>query len=334
MPVVKSKTRKDASFRQLVEYIHNHEKDHSFEQLVGYIHKEAGRNAQSQTLLHNLNDIAADDTAAIIEAFQENDSFRRQRKNGVVQYHEIISFSPKDREILEKDPDILLDLASKYLSLRAPGSLAIARPHFDKEHVHVHLMISGNQYRSSQPSRISQKEFNQVKQELNEYQLEHYPELANSLIEEHHKRKMEKDLNTEREVEEKSAARLMAINNEVLPEPERGNTAELELDMDDAAELELEFGDMVQMDTAAREAYAAVTSPYYSIPSPYWEQDGDIHEFEPGDDDTDEAGIEEEADDTAEDDSYSMPSLYWGQDEEEEDEEQEDEEEEDEFEAE
>lgn len=93
MPVVKSKTRKDNSFKQLVEYIS--EKDNSFNQLLGYINKEEGKNLQSQILLHNISGISDNDIPGITQAFQENDSFRRQRKNGVVQYHEIISFSLK-----------------------------------------------------------------------------------------------------------------------------------------------------------------------------------------------------------------------------------------------
>lgn len=146
---------------------------------------------------------------------------------------------------------------------------------------------------------------------------------------------MEKSLTDEQEVEEKGAARLTVINNEVLPEPEKGNPAELVLDMDDAAELELELGDMAQTDTVAEGGYSAVASPYYSMPSPYWEQEEDTSGFELGDDDVEEPGIEEEADDTAEDDSYSIPSPYWSRDDdEEEEEEQEDDEGEDELEAE
>lgn len=266
MPVVKSKTRKDNSFKQLVEYIS--EKDNSFNQLLGYINKEEGKNLQSQILLHNISGISDNDIPGITQAFQENDSFRRQRKNGVVQYHEIISFSPKDREVLEKDPGILLDMARKYLDWRAPNSLAIARPHFDTNHIHIHIMISGNQYMTKETSRVSQTEFNQIKQKLHEYQQEQYPELVHSVIEEHNepKPKLEKNSNAELETQEKDSIQLVKKNTEPIPEPGDTDSAELALDRNETANSEQEVID----DVAEPEL-----SPYWeqdSLPSPYWEE--------------------------------------------------------------
>ncbi|KAA3625757.1 MAG: hypothetical protein DWQ02_21160 [Bacteroidetes bacterium] len=279
MPVVKSKTRKDNSFKQLVEYIS--EKENSFNQLLGYINKEDDKNFQSLTFLHNISGIPENDIAGITQAFQNNDSFRRQRKNGVVQYHEIISFSPKDREILEKDPDILLDMARKYLDWRAPNSLAIARPHFDTDHIHIHIMISGNQYMSRETSRVSQTEFNQIKQKLHEYQLEQYPELVHSIIEEHNepKPKLEKDSNTQLETQEKEMTYSVEKNAEPLPDHEDPCVAELALDINEAVEVEQE---------SVNDISEPELSPYWeqeSVPSPYWEE---LEEESESDDESDD----------------------------------------------
>jgi hypothetical protein len=273
MPVIKSMTRKDASFGQLVGYLHKEEP--TFRQLLGYINKETAESNHVQTLLHNIPGIDPDDFDGITQAFKDNDAFRSQRKNGVVQYHEIISFSPADRDILARDPGILMDMARKYLDLRAPHSLAIARPHFDGEHIHVHLMISGNQSQSKETSRISRMVFDQVKKELNEYQLSQYPELSNSVIKEHLTPK--KSPPVKEELKEKSVIESNATQEEISPLQLTSGAAELTLDIDHTDELVFEMEDM------------AIPSPYWNVDdspeepilSPYWDADeNDLIEFE------------------------------------------------------
>lgn len=259
-------TRKDASFGQLVGYLHKEEP--TFGQLLGYIRKETAQSNHVETLLYNISGVAQDDIDGITQAFKDNDAFRSQRKNGVVQYHEIISFSPEDRDILARDPGILMDMARKYLDLRAPHSIAIARPHFDEEHIHVHLMISGNQFQSSETSRISRMVFDQVKQQLNEYQLSQYPELSNSVIEEHLRpcRELKKDPPIKEYLQKKEITEIDAIPEETVPRQLASDPPEPTTDPEGPVELVLE--DM------------AIPSPYWNVDdsteepvhSPYWDE--------------------------------------------------------------
>lgn len=159
-------------------------------------------------------------------------------------------------------------MARKYLDWRAPNSLAIARPHFDTNHIHIHIMISGNQNMSKETTRVSQTEFNQIKQKLHEYQLEQYPELVHSIIEEHNepKPKLEKDSNTQLETQEKEMTYSVENNAEPLPDHEDPSVAELALDINEMTEFEQEVTDDVS---------EPELSPYWeqdSIPSPYWEE--------------------------------------------------------------
>jgi hypothetical protein len=270
-------TRKDASFGQLVDYLHKEEP--VVDQLLGYINKDSAQSSHVQTLLYNLPGVAPDDIQGITETFKENDAFRHERKNGVVQYHEVISFSPKDRDVLARHPEILMDMARKYLDLRAPHSLAIARPHFDAEHIHVHLMISGNQYRSSETTRISQRVFDQVKEHLNEYQLHQYPELSNSIIKEHQVAdpELKKSLPIKEERKEKEVT-VVELNPEETPVQETvSSRIGLAAGTDDSAELVLEPDEM------------PIPSPYWNdddseeaIPSPYWDTDDDSNTDDDG----------------------------------------------------
>ena len=214
--------------------------------------------------------IIPDDIEGITQAFKDNDTFRSHRKNGVVQYHEIISFSPEDRVVLTRDPGILMDMARKYLDIRAPNSMAIARPHFDEEHIHVHLMISGNQFQSKETSRISRMAFDVVKQQLNEYQLKQYPELCNSVVEEHLRSRPElkKDQPTTENLQEE-VTEIDAIPEVSLPRQLASSPLEPTPDREGAVELVLEMEDI------------AIPSPYWNaddspdehILSPYWDAD-------------------------------------------------------------
>lgn len=190
--VTKSKTRKDKNFRQLVEYIH----------------KDGATTEQSFTYVHNM-DVNPNDTEGMIRAFEENDRYRKARKNGVAQYHEYLSFSPKDSEAIKKEPFILQDIAQKYISLRAPNSLAIARPHYDAKHLHLHFLFSGSERESSSPTRISKRDFQQVKDRIWEYQKERYPQLVHSYTpgqkQEQKKERGERVKDTEKEMKKRGA---------------------------------------------------------------------------------------------------------------------------------
>lgn len=160
--VIKSMSRKTWSFRQLLRYINEPE--------------QKGRRA----ILHNLR--SAFDYLPQIEAeFLENARhIQNQPKSGVVLYHEIIAIAEADREKVTEE--MLVDLTREYLRRRAPNALAYAKAQFDTDSPHVHLMISGNLIESKKKLRLERKQFEQVKRELEAYQIEKYPQLSRSIV--------------------------------------------------------------------------------------------------------------------------------------------------------
>ena len=163
MPIIKSLSRKAGYFRQPVNYILKSQKQHAW------------------ILLHNMMS-APNNKEDIISEFQNHfNEYHSKNKNSVAMYHEIIAFSDLDNEILLKHPHIMEDLTREYLQRRTTG-LAMAYPHFDK-HPHVHILLSQNQFETSKSIRISKSEFSKIKREIEQIQLDRYPELLHSRIE-------------------------------------------------------------------------------------------------------------------------------------------------------
>lgn len=117
---------------------------------------------------------------AIAKEFFKNQTFLKARKNGVVLFHEILSFNQCDRAKLS--PAILLEFAREYLERRASPALGYAIPHLNGTNPHIHIIISANQHHSPQKIRISKWRFQEIKQELEQYQRKKYPELCHSQV--------------------------------------------------------------------------------------------------------------------------------------------------------
>lgn len=150
-----------------------------FKSLVDYITKERNEDHELRLDIHH-NIRPTEDPQHLAIQFKENDlAFRKVRKNGVVLYHEVLSFSANDREKLT--PAIIEDLVREYLDLRAPGALAFGSTHLRESHIHVHLCISGNNYRSSKATRLEKEDFINIRKSLEEYQKIKYPELTHSI---------------------------------------------------------------------------------------------------------------------------------------------------------
>jgi hypothetical protein len=158
--IVKSYSRKSASFRAVLRYVTRH-----------------GR-AAGACLLLNLPGCDPGDMNAVSRAFQENACSLPPRRGGVVLYHEYLSFHPGDTPVLT--PAIIRDLTVRYLTLRAPGFPAWGAIHLDRPHPHIHLLIAANRPGRSRKLRLSRGEFAAVKRELEAYQRERYPQLKHS----------------------------------------------------------------------------------------------------------------------------------------------------------
>jgi len=112
--------------------------------------------------------------------FKENHQYQNIRSNSVVFLHDILSFSPKDYPHLTTDK--VRDLTYKYLETRSPHNPAYAKIHTDKDHIHVHIAISPNAYKHDRVLHLDNKEYRQIRVELETYQQAHYPELENSVV--------------------------------------------------------------------------------------------------------------------------------------------------------
>ena len=160
-------------------------KTRGFNRLVDYIGKEDRGDEESFRLLHNLR--PSHNLTGIAGQFWANDAYRKERVNGVVCYHEILSFLSGEDVPL----NVAEDLAREYLELRAPNALAYAEPHFDKGHLHVHIIISGTEFESAKTLRLDNEQFMYVRREIERYQKEHYPELKSLVYQNREKERIE-----------------------------------------------------------------------------------------------------------------------------------------------
>ena len=149
----------------------------SFKQVIDYINKPSAKGKEA--VLHNLLS-TSDKLKSIEKEFLENSRYAVCSKKRVALYHEILSFSPKDSDKLT--PDIIENLTREYLKLRASNALAYAKAHYERDNIHVHILISGNQVKSRRQLRLTRAQFNKAKIDMEKYQKEHYPELENSVV--------------------------------------------------------------------------------------------------------------------------------------------------------
>ncbi len=113
--------------------------------------------------------------------YLKNESFRlRKRSDSVYLTHEILSWHREDSKniTLEK----LEDIVGEYLRLRNGNGIYVAVPHFDKSHYHIHICSSGIEYRTGKTMRLSKVDLHKLKKDIQNYQLEKFPELSKSVV--------------------------------------------------------------------------------------------------------------------------------------------------------
>ena len=160
--IIKSMSRKNSSYSQLLRYM------------------EGGRHDEKFTFSHNL---FTQDNSDIIKEFKHNANFFKHKKNGVMMYHEILSITRNNQLSEEQQKTLLKEITQKYISSRANNNLVYAVLHDDKdEQLHYHLMISSNEIRSEKKHRLSKYEFEHIKKELENYVLNVHPELNQEKI--------------------------------------------------------------------------------------------------------------------------------------------------------
>lgn len=108
-----------------------------------------------------------------------NEAMRIQtRANAITMYHELISFHYSDRTEITKDT--LQDIAQEYIKLRGQDGMYLIAPHFDKNHVHLHVMSSGVKFKTGTAHRLSRADLKELKLNLQHYHQQRFPEIKNS----------------------------------------------------------------------------------------------------------------------------------------------------------
>jgi Relaxase/Mobilisation nuclease domain len=168
-----------------------------FQKLTEYMVREDNNEKSQSVLWHGFYGQAGMDEAEIYKAFERNAEKLKQRANGNVLYHEIISFATGYRLKDEALIRAVADIGQEYLRQRAAEQMAFGAVHIDTEHIHLHLMISANAVGKSERVRLSKKEFADIQKSVETYTLSQYPELGQTPIYDREPNKHRERLKTE-----------------------------------------------------------------------------------------------------------------------------------------
>ena len=164
--IVKIKSHKKPTFRKLLDYMIN-DKDRLFD-----------KSGNSFCVTHNLK---GSEIEIWEKQLKQNEMHRKhKRSNSVYFTHEILSWHREDAKNIFLGK--LESMTRQYIQLRNPKGIYIATPHFDRDHVHVHILVSGIEYKSGKGMRLSKTALLKLKEDIQNYQLERFPELTKSVV--------------------------------------------------------------------------------------------------------------------------------------------------------
>jgi hypothetical protein len=136
------------------------------------------KGGKSFVITHNLKGNRID---GWVKQLKENEIFRkRKRSDSVLLNHEILSWHKEDTKNISLEK--MEAMAREYIQERNPNGIYVAVPHFDKNHYHIHICASGVEYRTGKSLRMSKAGFQKLKKDIQDYQVEHFPELSNSIV--------------------------------------------------------------------------------------------------------------------------------------------------------
>ncbi len=150
-------------------------KSKSFSQLYDYLMRDDNFSFTRNTYSNSKN------KKELIKEFMENSDYLKTSRGKNYLYHELLSLEVNNLS-LEKQKEILLDLAQKYLKLRAENHLSLGVIHTDKNHIHLHLMISANEIEKDKRVRLSKRDFKSIQATLEHYKNEKYRELSKTSL--------------------------------------------------------------------------------------------------------------------------------------------------------
>lgn len=156
-------------------------KSKSFSQLYDYL----TRDTSSFTFSRNTY-ASPDNKKEFTNEFYQNARYLREARGKVFMYHEVLSLEENNLS-QERQKEILLDMAQKYLYQRAEDHLTFGVIHEEKNNMHLHLMISANEIEGDKRIRLSKQEFSAIQKRMENYKNQKYIELKQSFM--YHKQK-------------------------------------------------------------------------------------------------------------------------------------------------
>lgn len=154
--IIKSMTRKDPSFSQILKYVNKNREGEKF------------------NVYQNFDSF---DDEGVLREFEENAEYVRDRANGVYMYHEILSISQNFNLSKDEQKSRLKEIAQEYIKARAGRNKVFGVLHEGKNNIHYHFVISANEAGVSKKPRLSKQKFDEIKKGLERWVLEKYQEL-------------------------------------------------------------------------------------------------------------------------------------------------------------
>lgn len=154
----------------------------SFSQLAEYMLRDKAVKKEQGIPVYVKHLLKGNTIESWVKQLQYNESLRQNvRVKNVKMYHEILSLSPKDKEVLTSA--ILEQIAREYIKERAQNSMVLAVAHEEaQKHTHLHFLISGLEYHTGRSNRISRERFMEIKLHMEAYQKQHFPQIQHSSI--------------------------------------------------------------------------------------------------------------------------------------------------------
>jgi ferredoxin-fold anticodon binding domain-containing protein len=164
--IIKIKSHKKPVFEKILNYM-IHDKDRLFD-----------KSGKSFAITYNLKGNSVDEWE---KQFRDNELYRqRKRTDSVLLTHEILSWHKDDAENISLAK--MEEMAREYIRLRNPLGIYVAVPHFDKGHYHIHICASGIEYKTGRSLRLTKSNLQQLKKDIQQYQIERFPELSKSVV--------------------------------------------------------------------------------------------------------------------------------------------------------
>jgi hypothetical protein len=173
-------------------------KSKSFSQLYDYLTRDKSSHTFSRNTYTNSNN-----KKEFVNEFYSNARHLREARGKVYMYHEVLSLE-ENNLTREKQKEILLDMANKYLYQRAEDHLAFGVVHEEKNNMHLHLMISANEIEGEKRVRLSKQEFSAIQERMENYKNQKYSELKKSFMY-HNKKDLSKEKQNEQELKNRGA---------------------------------------------------------------------------------------------------------------------------------